>query len=340
MTKQKTNKKQKYSTQSLPRKSTEPVHKKVHTKIVQKLVPKVDTPQQTLHQHMRAQMNNAAQDGANIGHALHSHANHMQANHSSDSAHSSHTQGHSPLYYIPTGIKLLSGYLMFIGSIYLLSFLFGISLPTAIFFGSLLQGSSAFMLNLVVLLSIATLIFGFVKRKKWCFDFALIWFGFGIANTVISVFLFPSVIYPVFGKLIFISFISTMVINSLVIWYVSHEKKYFYAKTFRDSPWQNRDKIFVYVLVSFWILTLLICLLLFFSFIKTTLRSVDDSIVELRDNSPLIKQEICFRKEGQEKDVCFVVAAAQEQNKASILAYCNGIDSDLYKLVCIQAMNS
>lgn len=272
-------------------------------------------------------------------HKSHEHKSHEHKSRSDvhTSAHTIH-QRHSSSYYIPTGIKLLTGYVMFIGVLYLIAFLAGFSLPTTIILGTLIQGAPAFLINVCVIGILGLLVYGFTKRKKWCFDLALVWFGLGILNSVISALAFPTLLYPFFGKLIGVAFFTVIAVNSLIIWYILHEKKYFYAKTFRESPWQHRDKVFVYTLITFWIIAALISFSFVANFVQDTKGSVDNAISELYGSSSKSKQAICSYKTGQARDLCFVVAAAQEDpsNTKVIDDYCSNIESDLFKFTCIQ----
>ncbi|RME78039.1 hypothetical protein D6774_02410 [Candidatus Woesearchaeota archaeon] len=251
-----------------------------------------------------------------------------------------HRNTHHLPYYIPTGIKLLTGYTLFLGALYLIAFLSGLTTPATIILGTLIQGTPALIINIVIISTLALLIYGFLKRKKWCFDLALAWFSLSLFNALISLLIFPTFTYPTFGKLLTLAFTTSIAVNTLIIWYIIHEKKYFYAKTFRESPWQHRDKIFVYTIITFWIIAALISFTFLAHFIQDTKGNVDTAITELYDSTPTQKIIICENKKDTARDLCFVVAAAQEdpKNYATITQYCSRIKSDLFAFTCRQTM--
>ncbi|MFH1064518.1 MAG: hypothetical protein V1729_05535, partial [Candidatus Woesearchaeota archaeon] len=188
---------------------------------------------------------------------------------------------HMGKYRIPLGIKFLIGYMGFLALLYVISFISGITFPTTILFGKMLIGSRALMLNSVLLVLICFMVYGFWKRYAYTFDLSIGFFSFAALNAVISLMLLDSVEHPVFRKLIMLSLVSLILMNVVIVWYVLHERKFFYAAKFHDRPVQHRDKVFLYVIVSFWIVVLLIGLTLGVKFYSDTTKMVDSIMEEI-----------------------------------------------------------
>ena len=192
--------------------------------------------------------------------------------------------------------------------------MFGLTFPTTILFGQILGGTRAFIINIVLMTILASMIYGFYKRKAYTFDLSIGFFGFTALNAFISLLLIESSNYSIFKPLMLISFLSLASINSVVIWYILHERKFFYAKYFRDKAIHHKDKVFVYTLIAFWCITLLIGLTLGVEFYKTSTKIVDETIVELKEKYPA-GEFICYNKESPQKDICILVAVATHQKQ-------------------------
>lgn len=249
---------------------------------------------------------------------------------------------HRGKYRIPIGIKFLIGYLIFLTTLYLISFIYGITFPTTILFGKLITGTRAMVINIVLLGIIFTMLYGFWKRKSYSFDLAIGFFSFTALNAVISLMMFDSAEHPAFKKLLFLSFISLIFMNIVIIWYVLHEKKYFFASRFKDRPVQHRDRVFLYVMVTFWVVVLLIGATLGVTFYKDTTRLIDESVAEIGGDY-YMGQLICETKEGPEKDVCTLVIATAmseyERSEAELTGLCDTIQSDFYRFTCMRSIS-
>ncbi len=242
---------------------------------------------------------------------------------------------HRGKYRIPLGIRFLIGYLTFILAIYVISFFLGISFPTTILFGKIVTGYQANIFNGALLMLIMFIIYGFWKRKYWSFDLAVSFFGFSALNSLLSLTLFQSDM-PAFRKLMMLSFISLLFMNLVVIWYILHERKFFFAKRFHDRPIQKRDKIFLYTIVSFWVVALLIGTTLSIQFYEETKTMIDSTIHEMKDSYQW-GTRLCDTKEGADKDICYLVlASAQSNNGKADPRLCNHIRSDFYRFSCLR----
>lgn len=253
-----------------------------------------------------------------------------------------HSHIHRGKYKIPLGIKLLIGYLSFLAILYIASFFYGITFPTSILFGKVVVGFRAIVINVVLVVLLFVMIYGFSMRKAFTFDLSLAWFGFAFLNALISVLLLESGEYMVFKGMLYISLITLIIVNSVIIWYVLHEKKYFYAEYFHERKVHHRDKVFVYTVVAFWVIALLIGITFGVDFYDRATSLVDSTIVEINEKQ-IFTQEICEPKQGEEKDICLLVISTylktQKNAGDEILApICEGVQSEFYRFACFRSI--
>ncbi|MBU2561757.1 MAG: hypothetical protein KKD17_05660 [Nanoarchaeota archaeon] len=248
---------------------------------------------------------------------------------------------HRGKYRIPLGIRFLIGYLGFLSLLYIISFVYGITFPTTILFGKMISGSRAMIINAVLLAIILFMVYGFWKRKAYTFDLSIGFFSFTALNATISLLLFESAEHPLFKQLLLLSFVSLVIMDIVIIWYILHERKYFYAEKFKDRPFHHRDKVFLYTIITFWTLALLIGITIGVQFYKDTTRMIDSNIAELKGDY-YRGQLLCEQKSGPDRDVCTLVVAtalsAKQRSEAEMLGLCNSIQSDFYRFTCMRSI--
>ena len=249
---------------------------------------------------------------------------------------------HRGKYRIPLGVRFLIGYLIFLSVLYVISFLYGITFPTTILFGKLITGARAMVINVILVGLIFLMIYGFWKRKAFTFDLSIGFFSFTALNAVISVMLFSSIEHPAIKKLLLLSFVSLIFMNIVIIWYILHERKYFYSERFKDRPFHKRDKVFLYILVTFWTVALLVGVTLGIQFYKDTTKMIDKTLMELRGDY-YSGSILCDKKSGPEKDVCKLVVATAMSSKQrpypELVGVCNSIESDFYQFTCMRSIS-
>ena len=241
---------------------------------------------------------------------------------------------HDPLHWknLPPGIKVLIAYTGFITFFYLLYFVFAARKPISVLFGVLLSGNVAMAVELVSLGLLLAILYGLVKREFWVFYVSLAWFSFGILNALVSLVKFNSE-FDILRKILFASSLVIIILNGIIIWYVYSEKKYFKTKHLNKET-KTKDKFFVYVISVFIIVSLLILITYCLEFYNTTLKTTTEIISELK--SAEIPDTLCIQKEGNEKDICYLVLAIMNENKGS--EFCENINSDFYKMTCYRAV--
>ncbi|MBN1544081.1 hypothetical protein JW898_01310 [Candidatus Woesearchaeota archaeon] len=249
---------------------------------------------------------------------------------------------HRGRYRIPLGIRFLLGYLGFLSVLYIISFLYGITFPTTILFGKMIAGSRAMIINAVLLALILFMVYGFWKRKAYTFDLSVGFFSFTALNATISLLMFESAEHPMFRNLLLLSFVSLVIMDIIVIWYILHERKYFYSERFKDRPFHHRDKVFLYMIITFWTVALLIGITIGVQFYKDTTRMIDSTIVELKGDY-YRGQLVCEQKQGPDRDVCTLVVATalstQDRPESEMLGLCNSIQSDFYRFTCMRSIS-
>ncbi len=245
-------------------------------------------------------------------------------------------------YKIPIGIRFLIAYLFLLLLLYVASFSYGISFPTTVLFGELIIGAKAIVLTFVVALFIISMIYGLWTRKSFSLEVSIAFFGFLAVNSLVSLILFESFEHPSFQKLIILSFISLIFVNCIIIWYLIHEKKYFYSEKFKDRPFLRRDGIFLYTLITFWIIALILGGMFTIHMYKDTQRIVDETLIEI-GGEYYQAQIVCEKKYSYERDICTMVTATALSNvrpEKEIKELCNAINSDFYRFTCLRSVKS
>ena len=233
----------------------------------------------------------------------------------------------------PLGIKVLVGYLFVLLGFYLFYLFLGIKSPIAIVFGQVIGGLPALSLVAFMIIVTVVLIFGLLKMKKWGYYFALAWFAFGIANSLVSLVLLKSEVISFTRSFLILSSITIFVIDILAILYIASEKNYFFARQFLDKRTRVVDKVFVTALVAFLIVTISIGSSMGYNFYKTNLDQADSIIQELQAKAPEEQLAVCSEKQDPQKDLCILIVSIKTASKD----LCSQIQSDFYRFSCMSS---
>jgi len=245
-----------------------------------------------------------------------------------------------PAHTVPLGIRLLIGYLTFLGILYMISFVYGITLPMTILLGQVISGAKALFINAMLVFLLFLMLYGFWRRKAYAFDLSLAWFGFSALNSFASLVLLDYTQYTVMKSFMLLSFVSMLLTSGVIMWYIHAERKYFYAKHFRGHRFEHQDKVFVYTIVTFWVLVLLVGGTMGARFMSVTKDMIDDSIPELRSTPTPLHEELCETKDQTERDVCLIVVATMRDTDdvEEIDDICDNVESDFYKFTCYKTL--
>jgi len=233
----------------------------------------------------------------------------------------------------PLGIKVLTAYLFLLLGFYVLYLLMGIKSPIAVVFGQIIGGVPALSMVMVLIVASIVLIGGLLKRKKWGYYLALAWFAFGILNSIISLVLLQPEVASFTRSFLILSSVTVFVIDILAILYIASEKNYFFALHFTEKKTRIVDKVFVIALIAFLVVTITIGSVLGYDFYRTNITQTDSLLPALDNKTPDEQMNICRAKQSDERDLCLLIVSIKSGTKD----LCSQIQSDFYKLSCLQA---
>lgn len=233
---------------------------------------------------------------------------------------------------LPPGIKVLIAYTGIMAFIYLLYFLFGVTKPVSVVFGSFFYGTTATVIELLSLLVILIILYGLIKRHFWVFYISLTWFLFGLLNAVVSLIKFRAE-FDVLRNILIASSFVVIVLNGVIAWYIYSEKSYFKVKHLNKET-KTKDKFFVYLISVFLIVSFLILLTFGINFYNTSIKTTNKIIAEITA-SP-IPELTCAQKANHEQDLCYLIVSIMKKEREPRL--CDNIGSDFYKMTCYRAL--
>lgn len=272
---------------------------------------------------LKKRMSDKAHEAKTAGHHHEAGAQHAHATH------------HPSKPAKKSGIRVLVIYSILLSMVYFFYFLLGLYKPALLFLGGEIRSYAALVSDVIFIAALVYLIYGLVKRKRWAWWFCILWYSLSIVNSIWSVYVMRLNVYNILHELLILSSIFIILINSLIIWYI-YAKRHYFISAHHEETFEKRDKIFIYSLVCFWVLLILISFSIGYNFYKETTAMAKGIIEELRDTTPLHAIEICETKEGNERDICFVVFVTLFE-KYDLTPVCSRIESDLYRFSCAQA---
>jgi len=243
------------------------------------------------------------------------------------------------LDFEPLSIKVLIVYLIFLGLFNVINLAAGLKEATVVLMGFTITGILAFSIHILMILILIAIAYGIGRRSVWGFDLAIAWFFLGILNSIFSALFLKSFVFEFVRELTLISSISVILINSLVIWYLFAQKKYFFSHFRHKATLELEDKIFVYTIICFWVIVLLIGITLGVKFFKSTTEKTDKLVEELNGKQLFQAMDICKEKSGSEKDLCYVVLVTMQRGNTAVkeLGLCDKIVSDFLRFTCARA---
>ena len=243
--------------------------------------------------------------------------------------------------HAPFGIKALIVYSLFMTLLYAFYFLVGMNFPLAVLFGSIIEGSSAFFLNLFSVLVFATVTYGLIKRRKWCYIFSIVWFLLNIFNSLFSIFLKNPSFFRVMEQFSLISFLTVIFINGLIIWYLIEQKEYFFNhnKKFKHKRITHKERVLISILAGFWIVVLVIGVIMSVRLYLDMTSKVDSVMKIVAPKDSTDAKIYCDSLSGGDKDVCYVVLATIKHVESTndISSLCSKISSIFYRYTCYRA---
>jgi len=204
----------------------------------------------------------------------------------------------------------------------------------------MLESYASMIIDIILIIALFYIIYGLKERKYWAWKSAMLWYAFAIVYSIFFVYFLRKGIYSISSELFVISSMLIVVINGLIIWYIYHKRDYFVDRTHKEA-FGLKDKFFVYCMLCFWAMLVTISLTAGVKFYRDTAVLADSLVSELRDVGANHDwgegHSRCAAKTGAGKDVCYIVLATISDGQA---AYCQEVDSQVYRFSCLQAMRS
>lgn len=231
---------------------------------------------------------------------------------------------------LPSGLKAIVLYSIIVGLCYTFYLFVGIYNPDLLVLANL--GSQIKIgFNSAILVLIIAMVIGIRQRKPWAYPLAMLWFLGSILLSLLSVFSIDTGALPAMKYLLWGMAIVVIAVDLLIVWYLTNAKPYLVHPK-REHTFRG-EKMFVRVLGGCWIALILTSAVLGFSFYQHTTALADTNIAELQGTTMVHAVVLCDTKEGQERDICYVVLATMhpEQDRQAI---CDRITSDFFKFTC------
>jgi hypothetical protein len=227
-----------------------------------------------------------------------------------------------PFKHTHVGIKLVIVYTFLIAAAYLGYFIAKLMHPSLAF----LEQSTILLVDLFLLISILTILYGFIERKPWAWKFSITWYGLTILYSFFHV---TQVQHLALQQVLFTLAVIVGLVQLFMIWYVKKSKAYFFYG--RQTYFDKHDKLFVHAFLCFWILAALIGFTIVHSYYQNLTFEAKAIIERTNTLNEQAFQDVCKAKQGEHKDLCFVIMAVKYH-----MGYCNQVESAMYQLVCSQ----
>lgn len=229
------------------------------------------------------------------------------------------------------GFRAISLYSLIVGISYLFSLAVGMYNPSIL--PVALTQQMIWVVQLVALVLLITMVYGLAKRKPWAYPLALAWFTISILLSLSSVFMVDPGTLPAMRYLLWGMAIAVVAIDLAVLWYLANRKQYLLRPHLPMRRLGNEQQ-FVRLLSCCWVVLLLISGVLGIHFYQHTVSIADRHVEELADTTVIHGIVLCDTKQGQERDICYVVLATMypEQDRGAI---CGRISSAFYRFTCV-----
>jgi len=201
---------------------------------------------------------------------------------------------------------------------------------TTIFFGIVIDGGLAVLINLFYLIVIVSVVLGLRTKHSNAWNITVAWFSFELINSVVSMYAQGNV-YSAIYDIILSAFAFITLIDAVIIWYLFKIKKHFT----KGVDILKYDKEFIITISTIMILAIIVVFTFSaYHFINIT-KETDKVVDQLKLKPYSHAKIICNSKSTIEKDVCLLTMVAKYDEATAV--DCNSIDSNFYKFTCIRA---
>lgn len=232
----------------------------------------------------------------------------------------------------PLGMRML---LLFSGLMLIMYIIMTSLFSFTIVLGMVVEGIVARLLNIIIIIMISFMLYGFAKKRIWSYHLAHYVFLFVILNSFISMFLIKKSVAGLLTVFVTMSFFFILLMNFVTLWYVRSKKNYF-LHHYHENHMAKEDLTYIYSITALWLIFVLTSTVLGNAYYTETIKKVDTLIYELKLMYPFEVEEYCL--DNSEKDLCLLTAAIIYEKELNSNALCKEIDSQFHRYTCFRAI--
>lgn len=260
---------------------------------------------------------------------------------------------------LPQGIKVLIGYSSLLGIFYLL---FGLLIPTTIFFGLEITGDLAKIINIFMALLIFVMVLGLYFARSWAYYLSL-WLYFLSIISSISIIFFPkNGMFGIISSFIVIASILAIVINMITAWYVMEKKEYFVLKKNVKANEKIKnydlikkqknliaadvsrelslvDRVFISSIYLFYFFTVISALALGMQFYSNVTLKIDNIMTEIDGKTFEQSMNFCNSLDLESRDICYMTSATIFSKVVDPRPLCVSIQDDFFRFTCVRSIS-
>lgn len=238
--------------------------------------------------------------------------------------------------WLNNGEKAIYDYTLFLAAIYIIYFFIGITSPDLLTAAGITAKTTSLIVDFVLIVFILYFIYLLKNKSKKTFLVGTSWYALSAIATILFAYNVDKNIFPLLKDLLILSSVFIVAINFLVVWFLVKKRHYFKAfkKEKQTKKQKDADSIFAKSIIIMWGILIIISFFLGAKSYSHTTRLADSMMDEFSGLSLNKAILLCEEKQGEEKDVCFVVLAATYRDVEGL---CDRIGSGFYRFVCRQA---
>lgn len=231
---------------------------------------------------------------------------------------------------LPAGLHAILTYAVIIGLCYL--FLIGVGWYNPELLAAVPVGIEAFLtFSVIVIGVVAALLYGIRHRTHWAYGLGVLWFLISILLSLVAIFAIDRSALPSIRYLLWSLSAITIAIDLTILWYLTNHKRYF-SNRVEKIRFQS-ERTFVRVLNGCWVALLIISAALGTNFYRQSTVLADTSMEELEGTTIVHALVLCDTKQGQERDICYVVMATMFPGQ-ELSPICSRVQSAFFKFTC------
>lgn len=232
----------------------------------------------------------------------------------------------------PPGMRML---LLFSGLMLLLYIIMTSLFSFTIVLGMVVEGIVARLLNVIIIVMISFMLYGFAKKRIWSYHLAHYVFLFVIINSFVSMFLIKKSVAGLLTVFVTLSFFFILLMNFVTLWYVRSKRNYF-LHHYHENHMAKEDLTYIFSITALWLIFVLTSAVLGNAYYIDTIKKVDSLIYDLKVMYPYEVEDYCL--DNSEKDLCLLTAAIIYEKELNSNSLCKEIDSQFHRYTCFRAI--